>query len=235
MKTTASYMRIFCCLAVLLFVASVSTEMFAASAKQKPQGGSDCQIQALLRRKRCLRPRHETCGRYEAFGDLRPHAEGATPRDQTGKGRSEYAGAAFDPDAEVEPGAGSGEARKVIDEQQDKRTANYHQWATPEQFGQHFGVHDNDIAKVTAWMQSHGLKVENVCQVEAARSQFSGTSGQLEKAFQMEMHYYLMPNGETHVSNDRDISVPQALRPVISGVPTLNDFFKKGHHNPRQS
>jgi len=27
------------------------------------------------------------------------------------------------------------EARKVIDEQQDKRTANYHQWATPEQFG----------------------------------------------------------------------------------------------------
>jgi large repetitive protein len=48
----------------------------------------------------------------------------------------------------------------------------------------------------------------------------------------MEMHYYLMPNGETHVSNDRDISVPQALRPVISGVPTLNDFFKKGHHTP---
>jgi len=83
-------------------------------------------------------------------------------------------------------------------------------------------------------MQSHGLKVENVAKSKRA-IQFSGTSGQLEKAFQMEMHYYLMPNGETHVSNDRDISVPQALRPVISGVPTLNDFFKKGHHTPRQS
>jgi len=42
---------------------------------------------------------------------------------------------------------------------------------------------------VTAWMQSHGLKVENVAKSKRA-IQFSGTSGQLEKAFQMEMHYY---------------------------------------------
>ncbi len=39
------------------------------------------------------------------------------------------------------------EIRKVIDEQQDKRTANYHQWVTPEEFGAHFGVDDADIAQ----------------------------------------------------------------------------------------
>src|SRR5262249_50765390 len=41
-----------------------------------------------------------------------------------------------------------------------------------------------------------------------------------------EMHHYSV-NGETHVANSRDISIPAALKPVISGVPTLHDFFKK--------
>ena len=39
--------------------------------------------------------------------------------------------------------------RRVIDEQQDKRTANFHQWVTPEEFGSTFGVDDDDIQKVT--------------------------------------------------------------------------------------
>ena len=47
------------------------------------------------------------------------------------------------------------------------------------------------------------------------------------------MHYYLMPNGEVHVSNDRDITVPTALSPVIAGVPTLHDFFRKSHSECR--
>jgi hypothetical protein len=46
------------------------------------------------------------------------------------------------------------EIRKVIDEQQDKRTANYHQWVTPEEFGEHFGVDDGDIAQIKAWLTS---------------------------------------------------------------------------------
>jgi hypothetical protein len=58
---------------------------------------------------------------------------------------------------------------------------------------------------------------------------FSGTVGRLEQAFQIEMHNFRMPNGETHVSNDRDISIPEALSPVVAGIPTLNDFFRKSH------
>jgi hypothetical protein len=120
------------------------------------------------------------------------------------------------------------EARRVIDEQQDKHTANFHQWMTPEEFGAHFGVHDDDIAQVKTWLASQGFSVENVNKSKRA-IHFSGTVGQLEKAFQTEMHYFVMPNGETHISNDRDISVPEALSPVIAGIPTLNDFFKKPH------
>lgn len=51
------------------------------------------------------------------------------------------------------------ELRRLLDEQQDSKTANYHQWATPEQFGQYFGVHDSDIAQVSAWLESQGFTV----------------------------------------------------------------------------
>ena len=120
------------------------------------------------------------------------------------------------------------EARRVIDEQQDKRTINFHQWMTPDEFGTAFGVHDSDIESVKAWLSSEGFTVENVNKSKRA-IHFTGTIGQIEQAFQTEMHYFVMPNGETHASNDRDISVPEALSSVIAGMPTLNDFFRKPH------
>jgi len=120
------------------------------------------------------------------------------------------------------------EARRLIDEQQDRNTANFHQWMTPEEFGEHFGVADSDLDNVKAWLSSQGFTVENVNKSKRA-IHFSGTVGQIEQAFQTEMHYFLMPNGETHVSNDRGISVPKALSPVIAGMPSLNDFFRKPH------
>ena len=123
------------------------------------------------------------------------------------------------------------ELRRVLDEQQDKHTANFHQWVTPEQFGAHFGVHDHDVAQVEAWLLSQGFTVDAVS--KSKRSiRFSGNVAQIEAAFQTEMHYFLMRNGETHVSNDRDISVPAALSPVIAGVASLNDFFRQSHMVP---
>ena len=53
-------------------------------------------------------------------------------------------------------------------------------------------------------------------------------SGQVEQAFQTEMHSYIV-NGETHVSSSREISVPEAFSPVIAGVDGLHNFFRKTH------
>ncbi len=90
------------------------------------------------------------------------------------------------------------EARRVIDEQQDKHTANYHQWMTPEQFGAHFGAHDSDIQAVTQWLVGQGFTIENVAKSKR-HIRFSGTTGQIEQAFQTQLNYYVLPNGETHV------------------------------------
>jgi len=49
--------------------------------------------------------------------------------------------------------------RKLLDDQQDKDSANYHKWMTPEQFGTQFGASDSDMQTITAWLQSHGFQV----------------------------------------------------------------------------
>ena len=121
----------------------------------------------------------------------------------------------------------SRDLRRVIDEQQDKRTGNFHQWVTPEEFGSAFGVHDDDIQKISDWLTKQGFTIDNVTKGKRV-IQFSGTSGQVEHAFQTSMHTYQV-NGETHVSASTDISVPEALAPVIAGVNGLHNFFRKSH------
>ena len=117
------------------------------------------------------------------------------------------------------------EIRKVIDEQQDKRTANYHQWVTPEEFGEHFGVHDEDLAQIKNWLTSQGFTVDEVSKSKRV-IKFSGNVGQVEKAFQTELHTYSF-HGEMHVANSTEISVPEAFNKVIAGV-TLHNFYRKG-------
>jgi len=47
-------------------------------------------------------------------------------------------------------------------ELQDPASSNYHKWLTPEQFGERFGMSTGDLAKISGWLQAHGLKVVNV-------------------------------------------------------------------------
>ncbi len=104
---------------------------------------------------------------------------------------------------------------------------SFHQWLKPQEFGRLYGPADSDIAAVTAWLQSHGLTVN---QVHAGRLaiEFTGTAGQVNEAFQTKIHRYQV-NGEIHLANATDPSVPAALAPVIIGLAPLNDF----HPQPR--
>jgi uncharacterized protein (TIGR03437 family) len=107
-------------------------------------------------------------------------------------------------------------------EQQVPGSPNYHKWLTAEQFGERFGPTANDIAKVRAWLESQGLKIDNV-----ARSRhwitFSGTADQAARTFHTSFHRYLV-NGETHFANVDAPSVPAAFADVVSGFIGLDDF-----------
>jgi hypothetical protein len=56
--------------------------------------------------------------------------------------------------------------------------------------------------------------------------EFSGTAQQVDQAFATQMRRYQIA-GQMHVANGMDISIPADLVPVVRGVVSLHDFFKK--------
>lgn len=113
---------------------------------------------------------------------------------------------------------------KLLSDQQDKSSPSYHKWLTPVEFGKQFGPTDTDIQIVTSWLQSHGFQVGST----KGRTvlEFSGSAGQVQKAFHTTIHKYLV-NGEQHWANSSDPSIPTALTPAVAGVLTLHNFLKK--------
>ncbi len=115
--------------------------------------------------------------------------------------------------------------RTLLDQQQDKTSQNFHKWLTPESYAQYFGVASADLAKITAWLQDQGFKVDSIGKGDRLIS-FSGNVGQVESAFHTQMNEVTV-NGEAHISNTMDIAVPQAFAGVVRGVASLNDFFPR--------
>jgi uncharacterized protein (TIGR03437 family) len=114
---------------------------------------------------------------------------------------------------------------QLIEEQQDPGSAHFHQWLTPEQFGERFGPASEDIDRVTAWLTSYGFRVDRVANGRGT-IEFSGTAGQVERALHTGIHSYLV-HGEQHWANARDPQIPAALSPVVAGIVSLHDFPMK--------
>ncbi len=117
---------------------------------------------------------------------------------------------------------------KLLAAQQDPASSEFHHWLSPEEFGARFGMAQSDIDKVQSWLEQQGLAVDRV-----ARSRnmirFSGTVGQIERAFQTEMHYY-KAGGATHFAPAGQLSVPAAIAPTIAEVGNLSDFRPRPMH-----
>jgi subtilase family serine protease len=114
---------------------------------------------------------------------------------------------------------------KLMTEQLDRSSPNFHRWLTPEQFGQQFGPSDQDIQTITSWLGSHGFQVVEVSNGRTVIS-FSGNAGQVQQAFHTSIHSYVV-KGEQHWANSSDPQIPTALAPVVAGVDTLHNFPRK--------
>ena len=110
---------------------------------------------------------------------------------------------------------------KLLDDQQNKTSPSYHQWLTPDQFGQQFGPTDADIQTVTTWLQSHGFQVSST--KGRTVMEFSGSASQVQEAFHTTIHKYLIKD-EQHWANSTDPQIPAALAPAVAGVSSLNNF-----------
>jgi hypothetical protein len=114
-----------------------------------------------------------------------------------------------------------------MEQQQDKSSPNYHVWFNPQQFGAQYGPADSDIQAVTQWLQSQGFTINKVYNGKTI-IEFSGSAGQVQTAFGVNIHNYQV-NNNTYVANANDPQIPAALAPVIAGIVSLNNFPRQSH------
>jgi hypothetical protein len=114
---------------------------------------------------------------------------------------------------------------KLLAQQQNPHSRYYHQWLTPAQYADRFGLSRNDVGRITNWLKSQGLDVLNVARGRNWIT-FSGTAAQIANALHTEIHRYTV-DGEQHFANATKPSIPAALAGVVSGFRGLDDFQMK--------
>jgi subtilase family serine protease len=113
--------------------------------------------------------------------------------------------------------------QKLLADQQNPKSPRFHQWLTSDQFGQQFGLSQNDIEKISSWLESEGLKVTYVAHGHDFLA-FDGTAGQVQSVFRTSIHNYSV-KGKTHFANVTPPMIPAALSGIIAGFRGLHDFF----------
>ena len=111
----------------------------------------------------------------------------------------------------------------LVAAQQQRGNPQYHKWLRAADL-QKYGPASADIAKVTAWLTSHGLVVNEVAP-SGMSIDVGGSAAQFGEAFGVSLHNYLK-DGQTHLATTQDATIPAALSPVVAGV-TLSNFFPR--------
>jgi subtilase family serine protease len=120
---------------------------------------------------------------------------------------------------------------QLLAAQLDPSSSSYHQWLTPEQFGARFGLSSSDIAQVSAWLTSQGFTITSVARSSTFIT-FTGTVAQAQQAFGTSIHS-LSLNGEQHISNLADPTLPSGIAVVVGAVTGLDDFKMKPRSRAR--
>jgi subtilase family serine protease len=114
---------------------------------------------------------------------------------------------------------------KLLADQRNPKSPQYHHWLTPSQYGARFGATDAAVATLSNWLKSNGLTVG---EVPAGRGHlpFSGSKAQIEAAFRTSIHLFDV-QGERHYSNVSDPMIPASFMSLVAAVRGLSDFYPK--------
>ena len=119
----------------------------------------------------------------------------------------------------------------LLQAQQDPSSPQFHQWLTPEEYGDRFGLSTADLSRVTAWLEHMGFT-----DVQVARGRtfvtMSGVAAVARYAFQTPIHSYLV-DGIRHYANASEPALPVELEGVVAGIRGLSDFRPRPHARPK--
>ena len=112
--------------------------------------------------------------------------------------------------------------QQLLADQQNPKSASYHKWLTPADFGLRFGPTNQDIADASGWLKKFGFSIEEVGNGRMWIN-FSGDVQKVERAFQTNIRNYEV-DGKMHFANATDPSIPRALAGLVQGVVSLHNF-----------
>jgi pseudomonalisin len=116
---------------------------------------------------------------------------------------------------------------QLLADQQNSSSPLYHQWLTPQQVGVVYGPTANDLAAVSSWLTSQGLKVDSIAP-SALMIRASGTIATVGNAFHTS--FGMFGAGSTsRLSAMSEPLIPVALSAVIHSVHGLT----AAHHEPQ--
>jgi uncharacterized protein (TIGR03437 family) len=111
---------------------------------------------------------------------------------------------------------------RLLVEQQNPSSPNYHKWLTPEEFGGRFGLSAGDKSKVVAWLKGEGFTINEVARGSNWVT-FTGNAGQVSRTFRTSIHQFEV-KGKKRFANISDPEIPAALAEVVGGIDGFNDL-----------
>ena len=120
----------------------------------------------------------------------------------------------------------------LVAAQHDPQSPEFHKWLTPAEYADRFGVSDQDLARITGWLEENGFQVEEI-PASNRLIIFSGNAGQVAAAFHTEIHQYDV-KGAMHIANAQDPQIPAALADVVESVVSMHNFRRDSQISSRR-
>jgi len=110
---------------------------------------------------------------------------------------------------------------RLLADQQDPASSQYHRWLTPDAFTSRFGPTDADLARVTRWLKKKGFTV-NSADASTREVSFSSTVAQAQNAFGVK----IAATTDGHLySNTTDPTIPAELAPIVESIHGLDNLL----------
>ena len=125
------------------------------------------------------------------------------------------------------------ELTRLLADQQNPASPQYHRWLTADEFTGRFGPTDGDLARVARWLGERGFTVTSA-DASTRGVSFTGTVAQAQNVFAVKIA--ATADGRLY-SNTADPAVPVDLAPVIESINGLDNLLHSKpamHRVPRR-
>jgi subtilase family serine protease len=116
---------------------------------------------------------------------------------------------------------------KLVAQQQQRGSGQYHNWITQDQFNASFGPTSQELNSVQNYLNAKGLSTVFVAENNLF-VKVQGTVANIQKAFHVQLHNYNFA-GQTYRSNTADPSVNDASGAHVAAISGMDDYGFQPH------